>query len=307
MKLSVICLACLLVLPAESLATAKEQDIKPTNNSTLEETADYLRGNLDVFMQDTATWLDSLSQSEADSGKARAKGYLQLSWLPRRADLADFDTKFKVKFYLPKWKNRISLVLDNDDEDDLKLDYEAEPIDRSDSDSLNIALQSLTEFENLLSLRYRLGLSRGQLYARAELKKNYVFDDFDITVSPRIDYFSSDGWAPGVKSVLSYPIDEDLLSVSISWQKLQFEQHARQKAGMYWVRNIDPKQLLVAGVQYNKYGDGLDSYLTSVRYRENVYKDWAFIEIEPFVEFRKLLDYRREVGIGLRFITSYGN
>ncbi len=318
MKLKMVLATASLLIAGHCIASQQEQDKEPaptpqkeqsaesSTTSTLEETADYLRGNLDVFMQDTAAWLDGLSMYESDTHRARAKGYVQLSWLPQRANLGEFDAKFKVKFYLPKWENRISLVLDNDDEDDLKLDYEAEPIIQEDSDRLNIALQSLTEFENLLSLKYRLGLSRGQLYARTELKKSFVFSNFEFSVSPRIDYFSSDGWAPGLKSAVTYPMGKDLISASVSWQKFQFEPYAEEKAGIYWVRNLEDEKLLVSGVQYVKYSDGIDAYLTSVRYREKIYKDWAYLEVEPFVLFKKPLDYRREFGIGLRLISTYG-
>ncbi len=268
---------------------------------------DILQQSINNMMQNTASWLDNIAAIDKPTGKASAKGYVQLGWLPRTSDIMDIETRFKVRLSLPSWNNRFALVLDNDDEDELKLDYEADSIDQDHStDDVNLAVQYIKQFNDTLRIKNRLGISRNQLYARSEIRRNWEFSRYQLQISPRLDYYHSDGWAPGVKLGLTYPLAESLLSFSASWQEVQKELDARKKIGFHHIKNLKDTQLLVTGAQYNhdKYGD--ESYLASVRYRNLFYKKWLYFEVEPFLEFKQVKQYRREAGIALRLIGYYG-
>ena len=182
--------------------------------------ADFLQSTLNTTMQKTASWLDSVGESETEG--ASAQGYLQLSWLPRTADLDAVDAKFKVHFNLPNWNNKLALVVNNQNQDELLLDYETNysPVDK---ESINVAVQYIKQFNDRRQVKNRIGISRKQLYLRSEMLYNWKVKTFDIRIQPRIDYFFKDGWGPSVKGVINYPFKNNYFSLSATWQKIENE------------------------------------------------------------------------------------
>ena len=276
-----------------------------TNENQVLAKIEYLQGNLNVMMQDTALWLDSFAGEDKSKKTASANGYLQLGWLPRTADFGDNEIKLKVRLRLPHLSETFSVVFDNDDEDDIKLDYEVDPLDTK-KDDLNLAVQYIKKINDALSIKNRLGISRQQLYLRSEIKKKWLFEHFQFILTPRLDYFHSDGWAPSLKAVITYPLKNNLLSFSTSWQKVQKDNYPRRKAGLYHIKNMQEQTLVVTGLQYTKNQNDQESYLISSRYRHLFHKNWLFYEIEPFIEFKQKYAYRREAGLMLRLIAYYG-
>ena len=192
--------------------------------------ADLLQSKIDTMMQDTASWLDA----SGDSDRASANGYLQLSWLPRTADLAEVDVNFKVSLNLPQWNDRFSLIIDNDDEDERLLDYESNYLDNDqEQDGINVAFQYIKRFGQDRQVKNRVGISRSQLYLRSEMQFNWQVQQVDLSFQPRVDYFLQDGWGPSVKAVAAYPLEKSHFSLSTSWQKIESESRSRQKVGLY--------------------------------------------------------------------------
>jgi len=281
-------------------ATEPEDKIRPK--------ADLFQSKLNTMMQDTASWLDDIDGSTKSD--ASAKGYLLFGWLPRTAELDKFDTKFKVAFNLPKVNERLALIIDNDNEDELLLDYESDTF-KDNQESVNIAAQYIKEFNQNYNIKTRVGASRKQLYVRTEANLNWKSEAFRFELLPRIDYFYKDGWGPGLKGVVAYYLATSTVSFSASWQKLEHEARSRRKVGIFHVFKLEKDQLLVSGVQYNKSNNKEDvsneTYYLSVRYRNLIYKSWLYFEVEPFVEFNQVRDFRREYGIALSLITYYGS
>lgn len=287
-------------------STIKDKVLDKINELT-QPKADNLQNRLNSMMQNTASWLDNIGSD--GNHDASAMGYLQLAWLPRTADLADIDAKFKVYFNLPSWNDRLSLVIDNDNEDELLLDYESDhkPIDQT---GVNVAFQYIKQFNNEWKIKNRIGISRNQLYLRSEMQFNWQIDKTAFRLQPRLDYFLQDGWGPSVKGVLNYSFEKSYLSISASWQKIESETKSRQKLGIFHINNIAQNQLLVSGVQYNKTNNKDDiahkNFNISIRYRNLIYKSWMYFEVEPFIEFNQLSDFKRELGVALNVISYYG-
>ncbi|MGL1959543.1 MAG: hypothetical protein OCD00_19870 [Colwellia sp.] len=287
------------------------------SESNLSLNADMVQQKIHNMMQYTASWLDSIdsdsdtildAKSAKNMSKASAKGYFQVGWLPRAGDFSEVDSKFKVKLSLPRWDEKISLVLDNDDDNELKLDYEASKIEKLDEDNnFKVSLQYFKKLGDNINMRHRLGVSRDQLFARSEIKRKWNFDNFDLIITPRVDYFNSDGWAPSLKTAVIYPLEENsVLSFSASWQKVQDEFDSRKKVGIYHINRLGKEQTLITGVQYYNNKDAIESVLLSFRYRDLFHKKWLYYEVEPFVEFDQERDYYRSFGIALRLIGYYG-
>jgi len=293
----------------EETVTLEFVKAKNDENRPLEIRADVIQHRIDTMMQNTASWLDNIASGDdgIPQGGAAANGYVQFGWMPRTGDLSEFDPKFKVHLRLPRWNNKVALVLDNDDEDELKLDYEASSLaDDNESDELNLAIQYVKKVGDSFDIKYRLGTSRGQVYARSEIKTRWISKNYGIGIVPRLDYFNKDGWAPSIKASFRAPLDKDILSFSASWQKVEKEQYSRQKIGLYYASKISEKNELVAGLQYFNNEDSEERYLASIRHRSLLYKQWLFFELEPFLEFKQEQNYRRELGLAIRLIGYYG-
>jgi len=269
--------------------------------------ADLLQNKLNTMMQNTASWLDNIGNQESNG--ASSAGYLQLSWLPRTANLADVDAKFKVHFNLPNLNERLALVIDNDNEDELLLDYGTDHTS-TNQEGINVAFQYIKQFNNDWQVKNRIGVSRSQFYLRSEMQFNWQVQKMTFRLQPRIDYFLQDGWGPSVIGAASYQLEKSSLSLSASWQKIENESRSRRKIGLFHIKNFGVNQLLVSGVQYNRNNNKLDvsneSYIISTRYRNLLYKSWMYFEVEPFLEFNQLNGYKREVGIALHLISYYG-
>ena len=300
-----LCCSSFFVFPSQEIKNNKEEKDSQT---LIKQTSDVLQNKINTMMQESASWLDNLGadNNQTKSG-ASATGYLQLGWMPRTADWSEFDPKFKVYLSLPRWNEKIALVLDNDDEDELKLDYEASSIGTEhDTEKVNVAIQYIKQFGETLKVKYRLGISRDQLYARSEIKHRWLNDSNTIIVVPRLDYFRRDGWAPSFKASMIYPLADSVLSFSASWQKVEKEEESKQKIGLYYINEMRNTTELVSGIQYYNNENSEETLLVSVRQRNLLYIDWMFFELEPFIEFKQENDYRREFGLAIRLIAYYG-
>ncbi len=305
MKLILAC-TCLLhsfIAQSEEIAPAERELPK----------ADFLQDRLNTMMQDTASWLDAIDYNDSDnqSDRASANGYLQLSWLPRTANLAEVDVNFKVSLNLPQWNDRLALIIDNDDEDELLLDYESNYLDNDqEQDGINVALQYIKRFGQDRQVKNRVGISRSQLYLRSEMQFNWQVQQVDLSVQPRLDYFLQDGWGPSVKAVAAYQLAKSYFSLSTSWQQIQSESSSRRKIGFYHIKARGKNKLLISGAQYNRSNNKEDmsnkSYFISIRYRNVMYKTWMYFEVEPFIEFNQVNNFKKDVGIALSLINFYG-
>lgn len=280
------------------------EEKKPSDNRV-----DEIQDVIDTMMQDTASWLDNIvdNNSGTNSKKASARGYVQLGWMPRTADWSELDPKFKVRLSLPRWNDKLSLVFDNDDEDEIKLDYEASSIDQgSETDEFNIAMQYVKKINDSLNVKYKAGISKDQLFVRSEIKRRWITDKYHVGIVPRLDYFHRNGWAPSIKGIFTVPMNDNLISFSTSLQKFEKEKYSRKKIGLYYISHNSAKKELVSGIQYFNNEYSKETFLVSIRQRNLLYKNWFFLEFEPFLEFEQENDYRREFGLAIRLIAYYG-
>jgi len=314
LKIAVIAACLLFTITMSAISQAQPK----TDEKELQPRIDIAQENLNNVMQDTALWLDALATAEhkkEDPNNASAFGYLQLSWRPHRGDLDELAAKFKVHFHLPQWSDRFALILDNDPEDELQLDYESDPEGYyQTNDDINIAIQYFKAFPSGRRIKYRLGISRGELYSRAETSFQWQHKRLSVNLAPRVDYFSESGWGPGIKGAFTYSLKSSLLSLSASLQKVETEGKARAKVGIYHIKNLKSNGFIINGLEYNRdnkeldlYNNHNDSFLASLRYRNKIYKDWLHFEVEPYISFKQQRDYKAEYGLNFSFISYYGN
>jgi hypothetical protein len=268
-----------------------------------------VRDRINLRMQNTAQWLDDLLGEEVNPNKAHARGFLRLGWLPRSADLAETEVRFKVSLSLPSWENRLNLIIDNDADEFSRLPFEIDsPANQNNgTEDINAALQFLVERTANLEVDNRVGISRSQLYGRSALRWNKTFNQTQYFASAGLEYYFSDGFGYFIKLSSDTKINEFYsLNVSANYREIDDEIDSEMRSGVYLSYIPDAQRAAVFGANVQNSFDDFTIYTVSYRYRQQVKYSWLFYELEPFIEYREELNYRDEVGFAIRLIGYYG-
>ena len=292
------------ISPQESNLSEAESEIK----QKVTERVSILRDRVNATMQNSAQWFDQLAPGNEEHNEiANAKGYVSIGFAPRARDILDFDNQFKVSLTLPKWEERLKIVIDNDEDEEDRLPFQSASRDEGDN-NLNAALNWYMVKRELLNVEHRVGFSRGNLYGQSRLRVNYLRDDWTFSVTPSIEYYLSDGWGSRVNTRADWQVNEShIINFSFNARYVESEPTNRVSAGMFHSQVYDSDTAAVTGFWASDGFSGERSYYTSYRVRTRFYEQWLFLELEPFIEFRERYDFDDEPGIAIRLIGYYGH
>ena len=268
---------------------------------------DTMHSSIADSVNSTAQWFDDffiMAEGDLDP-KALGEARIRLGWEPRSRDLAEFDTRFRLRFKLPNLKNRVDVVVsDYDDTAPDSDDRVARTSDREQQERFSLALQWQAKPNSGLS--HRIGVGRR---LQAFVKSRYR-DAFDLFPSTEIRwetsayYYSSDGFGANFSALLNHQIDPQALFRFDNnfYYRDESEDWLWQHSWQY-LRQLDEKTAMV----YGYYIEGLDQpnyqlneHLVSMRFRKNTLREWLFFEIEPFILWRRDEDFNPSYGIALR-------
>lgn len=258
----------------------------------------------------SAHWFDSFfiaNNVEQLNPSTTAK--IRFAWLPKSRDWNDVETRLRVKMKLPHLQNKASLELSDESEDDLdNLPLESvntHPNTRDEKFSL--AFNYVSERTSKTLTKYRLGISGGDIFARAKHKKSYVYKEkHGFLVEPSLYYYLNDG--VGAKLLLEYDYQlskKSQFRLNYSIRGSESFSGIRWKHGLYHLDQIDNTTATVVSLQVEGERNGsrgffIDNYTASYRYRFNALREWLYFEIEPFLEFPEQENYKTTPGIALR-------
>ena len=258
----------------------------------------------------SATWFDSFfTDIDSQQIEPKATAKIRFGWIPKSRDWAEFDSRFRLKVKLPHFKDRMSLILsDEDDIEDSQL-----PLDgisnrpEINDESFAAALRYVVKKKSDSLIDTRVGISGGTIFAKVRQRQLYSYNDkHGFKVEPSTYYYIGDGL--GAKLFLEYNYqynDKSQYRVNYSIRGSESFSGIRWKHGFYQLNQIDSTTASVIGLQVEgerngKNGFFTDKYTLSYRYRFNAFQKWLFFEIEPFVEFPKDENYTTTPGIALR-------
>lgn len=274
---------------------------------------DGIQRRLDQAMQSSAQWLDSLASDQVTDAHAKASGHISLGWLPRSGNLGDTAVRFKLKMHLPYWQDKVDLMFEDRDDSLERLPYETSRPDLGNTDANDLVAAvrvKHTESEHG-QFSSRLGIGRGQLYARSEYRWRYPLGQWQLQLTPAVEYYWSDGWGTRLLAEASTPLsDHSSYHSAASLRDLQAWQYPEWKWGHYYSHSIDDQRIWVLGALVK---DNLNSpepdrvYTLSWRYRQQWSRSWLYFEVEPFVDYLQKLHYQNEKGIALRIISQFGD
>ena len=268
----------------------------------LEDTMNATARNLDAFFA-----LDN-DQSHQD---ATASGRIRIGWEPRSRDWAEFDVRFRVRVKLPALKNRVDLLL-TDDEDDLQ--ETTVKASRNDQlgrrDQTTLALRFRRSPDAKLSHRIGFG-RRDQVFLKSRYRNNYEISEQDaLLYDAELYYYSKDHL--GGELGLSYQHlinDHSLIRQSNRYYYRDNTNDWRWRHELQYMNQVNAQSAYI----YTLFVEGLsrpnmhtEQVFLSARWRTNPTRDWMYFEVEPYLLWLKEEDFKTSYGVALRLEVHYG-
>lgn len=293
---------------------SKDHSIKQEDNPPLSK-EDYLwmenlHQSISNSVYQSALWFDQFFLDEnTEQSTPRTNARIRVGWEPKARDWSEIDTRFRIKVKLPHFKDRIDLILSDDDD----LDQSNLPLDSTKThqetheESFAAAVRFTHRKEANRLLESRIGISGGDIFVKARHKRRYTWDNtHSFRFEPSLYYFLDDGL--GAKLLLEYDYQLDKRSqfrVNYSVRGSESFSGIRWKHGFYKLKQLEQNAATILGLKVHGERNGergfvIDNYTLSYRYRFNAIKSWLYFEVEPFLEWTEEENYTTTPGIALR-------
>jgi len=295
---------------ANSVQAYTAEEIKKPTEQENDHWMQGLHETVSDSVYQSAQWFDSFfiaNDSEQQSPTTTAK--IRFAWLPKSRDWSEIKVRFRVRVKLPHFQDRLSVVLSDETDDELNnLPLEsADTRSSAEEDKFSLALNYTQDKKKDRLMNYRLGISGGDIYARAKHKRRFEINaQQSFLFEPSTYYYLDDGL--GAKLLLEYDYQlshKSQLRINYSIRGSAAFSGIRWKHGFYKLHQINATtasilSLQAEGERNGKRGFVIDKYTLGYRYRFNALRDWLFFEIEPFLEFPEQENYSTTPGIALR-------
>jgi hypothetical protein len=266
-------------------ASAEEDEVEE-DQAWLDESHDYVSEQADNL----AAWMDSFfGVSRVDEEAPYST--LRLRVEPEWDEMDGWDTGLSLrgKVHLPKLNKRVSLLFSDDDgrtgSDDLLIDRQNAPDD--------IALQITGRERKNDRIDFKLGL-RSTLHPKMSVRYRYE-KPLSQAVIGRISqealYRTDDGFASETRGDLDTILSEDRV---LQWHnRLQWFE---DEPGVYWNTGLSLNRRLSDNRALSYYtaisgatepGYYTRSYGFGARYRQNIFREWLFAELQPSYFWRR--------------------
>ena len=275
---------------------------------------DHWHKTLENSMNDTAQSLDAFFALAGDESHtdAKASGRIRIGWEPRTRDLAEFDVRFRIRVKLPALKNRVDLLL-SDDEDDLQENTikatRNDQLGRRDQTTLALRFKRSPDAK----LSHRIGAGRrDQIFFKSRYRDSHELSDTKaLLYDAEIYYYSRDRLGGELGLAYQQLIDESKL-----WRLTNRYYYRDNTNDWRWRHEV---QLLHqynynAAVIYTAFVEGLsrpnmftEQIFVSARWRTNKIREWLYFDVEPYLLFLKEESFSPSYGIALRFEVHYGD
>ena len=323
-----IIFACLLVSSVYAQSNAEEKAVTKNiieqnpDNHSLNKAPDYphsaedylwmenLHKSISDSVYQSAVWFDQFFLDEnTEQSTPRTNARIRLGWEPKARDWSEIDTRFRIKVKLPHFKDKIDLILSDDDE----LDQSNLPLDsaktnqENNEESFAAAVRFTHKKEKDRLLESRIGISGGDIFLKARHNRRYTWSNtHSFKFEPSLYYFLDDGL--GAKLLLEYDYQlnkSSQLRVHYSIRGSESFSGIRWKHGFYKLKQLEQNAATILGLKVEGERNGekgfiIDNYTLSYRYRFNALKSWLYFEVEPFLEWNEEENYTTTPGIALR-------
>ncbi len=287
------------------------EEMNTENNQKNDKNTPWINAFHDTIsdsVYQSAAWFDDFFIDEANTKKnPKINAKMKLEWRPRSRDWAEIKARFKVKVKLPHFKNKMDIILSDDDESEQNnLPLETTHI-QPEEEKFSASLRYMHESETGKYTDTRIGISGGDIFIRSRHKRYINWNQNSaFKIEPSIFYFLDEGL--GARLLLEYNFQQDSHTqyrINYSIKGSESFSGIRWKHGVYKLKHLNDKtasiiSLQVEGERNGERGFIVDNYTIGYRYRFNAYKKWLFFEVEPFLEWPEVENYSTTPGIAFR-------
>lgn len=221
-----------------------------------------------------------------------------------------YDGNIRLKLRLPNTKKKLKFTLESDANerpDDKVVSAENTPITAIEDKEYFAGVQATIGKENAWQFKPSIGLRLGSTvepYVRFRFKRTYDFGEWYVNWNETPYWFDSFGWGFDSYLELNTKItNNDLFRVSTfaRWTNEIDEFELSHTFSMYHTLSKRRAISYSAGV-YGKSEPTTHAthYLLGLSYRQNIHKDYLFLELLPQVRYEKINDFHAEHSIILR-------
>jgi hypothetical protein len=292
--------------PAQSEAPMIEEPI---------EGVDAVHGQISNTVEDWAKRLDSFFGDErAFEEENNTAIRITLDTTFSENDGVDFGSKIKAKVRLPISERRLQLILESDPEglgSDRAEDDPADALDRGSDVIFGFERRveaGKWELRPSIGTRFDLPLDP---YARLRAIRYFDLGTWLSRVSTTASWFNSDGIDISGNVDFDRRIREDMLfraSTSVLWEEEPSLTSAGQMFTVY--HRLSSTRAIMAydlGASFNDDPAwGATNYFARVRYRRLIYKNWAYLEVQPTISWPEENDFNEELSLLVRLEANFG-
>lgn len=258
----------------------------------------------------SAKWFDEFFIEEGNEiSNPKTQARIRLGWRPKSRDWSELETRFRLKIRLPHLKNKVDLILSDEEEDEqntLPLDGVGTKTSNQD-DHFTAALRIISKNSINSQFDSRIGISGSDLFARVKYKKGFLwYDKHAFNLTPSIYYYLDDGLGEKLLLEYNYQISStEQFRLDYSVRGSETYSGIKWRHGFYKLSQVNEKSASILGLQVEGVRNGdegflIEKYTLSYRYRFNAVRKWIYFEVEPFVEFPEDKNYTTTPGISLR-------
>lgn len=269
-----------------------------------------LHSNVSDTVFQSALWFDSFfTEDDTQQQDPLATARIRLAWEPKAGDWNEYKAKFRLRVKLPHFKDKLDLILSDDDSDNINripLETVGTTPDIND-EHLAAAVRFVHTRTNTKIIDQRIGISSGDIFYRARYQQHFVVNkNHAFKVEPAIYYYLDDGLGARFLAEYEYQLNlQEQLRVNYSIRGSESFSGIRWKHAFYHLKQFSLADagaigLVVEGERNGSRGFVIDKYTLSYRYRFNAVKSWLFFDVEPFLEWPENQDYKTVPGIAFR-------
>lgn len=274
-----------------------------------EYVSDYLRRfttNVDQFMAN--------AEKSADATGSFIRLTFDTTW--DESGSVDFKPGIQFRLRLPQTQKKLSLTFESDPEETRTTQDIAtnttEQSGRQRDSGFYTGLEKEVDSGGTWKIRPGLGIrirSPLDYYLRVRASHETYFDRWKFTFKQSVYWFDSDGYGEDSTIEWDYLLRDDLIFRTTSFLRYTEEnEYFDMSQSFFLINQITQKRTIsyqVAVFADSKPALYATSYLFNVRYRQNVHKDFMFVEVSPQIEYQQENNFDAEYSLFLRLELYY--
>lgn len=301
---------CLIFIPLSALSAIKEP--KPKINFI-----DKAHNSLSEQLLDISETIDAYFAAKKYKEK-KNKTQLRLSLLIKGRESIDpiYESDINFQFVLPRTQKRLSLILEPTDNDEISETSDSQRLrrsNRSDSSATNIGLRYLLKkagFKISTDTGAVVQLPQTKFFSRLSLKKVKKFSKWKIKFEERLLWVNTSGLSSEFNMNFERKLSDFNLFRFVNNMTWDDSQNIIEfENGPSFFQKIDKDISLSYHAHIfteNKPGIAVTNYLLQITYKQNIYKNWIFANLSPFLNFPRSNQFQREPGFNIRLNMLIG-